>query len=200
MDFFRFLITKKFLKHLTGAIILAALLLGVVLFLVRIYTRHGDYLSVPDFRGKSYDQLVSDQEYIDYRFFVIDSLFDLKKSRGTILHQDPAPDSRVKQGRMIYLTVVSSIPEKTSMPDLKFLTLRQAISLLESCGLLLGKLHYIQTFDEDAVQQQFYDGKVIDAGIKIDKGSVIDITVGMGSKSQEGIIYQKRDSTGTDSM
>ncbi|MGA2824085.1 MAG: PASTA domain-containing protein, partial [Bacteroidales bacterium] len=114
-------------------------------------------------------------------------VFDLNNPKGTVLHQDPYPDSRVKENRKIYLTIVSTIPEKTSMPDLKFLTLRQAINTLESCGLKTGKIFYIPSFDADAVQQQMYNGKVIAAGTHLDKGSVIELTVGMGSKGQEEI-------------
>ena len=55
---------------------------------------------------------------------------------------------------MVYLTIVSIIPEKTPMPDLRDLSLRQAQSMLESAGLKPGKLIFIKSFDEDAVQNQ----------------------------------------------
>jgi beta-lactam-binding protein with PASTA domain len=73
------------------------------------------------------------------------------------------------------------------MPDLKFLTLRQAINTLESCGLKTGKILYVPVFDADAVQQQRYNGQVITAGTRLDKGSVIDLTVGIGSRGQADI-------------
>ena len=71
------------------------------------------------------------------------------------------------------------------MPDLRDLTLRQAQSMLESAGLRLGKLRYIRSFDEDAVQNQLFEGRSIKTGTLIDKGSVIDLTVGMGAKAAE---------------
>jgi beta-lactam-binding protein with PASTA domain len=187
MAFFRFLYSKRFLKHLLGMVVMVSLLVWVVLFALKIYTQHGKYYIVPDYTGKTIEEVMAGNESANFNFVVIDSVFDLKRPKGTVLHQDPYPDSKVKENRKIYLTVVSFIPEKTTVPDLKFLTLRQAINTLESCGLKTGKISYIPTFDADAVQQQHYNGKVIAAGTHLDKGSVIDLTVGMGSKGQAEI-------------
>ena len=184
MEFFRFLRTKRFLRHLLGVMIVSGILIWIVLQLLSIYTRHGKFLTVPDFAGMNIDQVQANEEFRDYEFVVIDSVFDISKSKGTILRQDPYPASKVKKNRMVYLTIVSSVPEKTSMPDLKFLTLRQAMNTLESVGLKLGKISYIRTFDEDAVQEQFFEKKVISAGTKLDKGTVIDLTVGIGSQQE----------------
>jgi len=187
MDFIRFLGTKKFLRHLLGVVVFIAILVWFILLLLNIYTQHGNYLSVPDFTGMKIDNVTSREEYKDYEFVVVDSVFDISKPKGTVLRQDPYPASKVKKNRKIYLTIVSFFPEKTSMPDLKDLTLRQALSTMESVGLKQGNISYIRTFDEDAVQQQFFQGKVIVAGTKLDKGSAIDLTVGMGSKGQEEV-------------
>lgn len=187
MGFFRFLCSKRFLKHLLGMIVFVSALVWIVLFTLRIYTQHGTYYIVPDYTGKTIEEVMVGNESSKFDFVVIDSVFDLKKPKGTVLHQDPFPDSKVKENRKIYLTIVSFVPEKTSMPDLKFLTLRQAINTLESCGLKTGKILYIPAFDADAVQQQRYAGRVIEAGTHLDKGSLIELTVGMGSRGQAEI-------------
>jgi eukaryotic-like serine/threonine-protein kinase len=197
MDFFRFLFSRGFLKHFLGMIAVAAVLVWIVLFALRIYTQHGKYLTVPDYTGKLISEVMGGKESEMFEFVVIDSVFELNKPKGMILHQDPFPDSKVKENRKIYLTIVSFLPEKTSVPDLKFLTLRQAISTLESIGLKVGKIQYIPTFDADAVQQQRYKGEVIAPGTRLDKGSSIDLTVGMGSKGQVEIRVQEEN---TDSM
>ena len=192
MDFFRFLFSKKFLKHLLGMIVIVSVLVWIALFVLKIYTRHGQYYIVPDYTGQKIDDVITGKEASIFNFVVIDSVFDPNSAKGTVIRQDPYPDSKVKENRKIYLTIVSSIPEKTSMPDLKFLTLRQAINTLESCGLKTGKIFYIPTFDADAVQQQSYKGKIILAGTHLDKGSAIDLTVGIGSKDRQNIRIQLR--------
>jgi eukaryotic-like serine/threonine-protein kinase len=168
MTFFRFLCSKRFLKHLLGMIIIVGVLVWISLFAIRIYTQHGKYYTVPDYTGKKISDIMTGTEAEEFDFVVIDSVFDLNRTKGTVIRQDPFPDSKVKENRKIYLTIVSTIPEKTTMPDLRFLTLRQAINTLESCGLKKGKILYIPTFDADAVQQQKYNGSVIAAGTHMD--------------------------------
>jgi eukaryotic-like serine/threonine-protein kinase len=196
MDFLRFLFSKLFLKHLLIAIGITVVLVLVTMQALSWYTKHNDYIIVPDFRSLYYQEVVGNAEYKNYQFLVIDSVFDADKPKGSILTQDPFPGSKVKKNRMVYMTITSVIPEKTTMPDLNDLTLRQAQSMLESSGLKLGKLLYIRSFDEDAVQNQLFEGKPIRAGTVINKGSVITLTVGMGAKASE----MKRDSTEADSL
>jgi eukaryotic-like serine/threonine-protein kinase len=188
MDFLRFLFSKKFLKHLLLATGILLVLIWITLQSLAWYTKHNDYIVVPDFRGLSFNDLKPNPEYLNYQFKVIDSIFDADKPGGAILSQDPFPGSKVKKNRMVYLTITSMVPEKTTMPELRDLTLRQAQSMLESAGLKLGKLIYIKTFDEDAVQNQLFKGRYIKAGTELDKGSVINLTVGMGAKVAESMV------------
>lgn len=195
MGFFRFLFSKKFLVHFLIMIGITAFLIWITLISLSWYTKHDKYIVVPDFRTIYIQDVLTNADNRVFNFFVIDSVFDAQKPSGTILTQDPSPGAKVKKNRMIYLTIVSFVPEKTVMPDLKSLTLRQAQSILESSGLLLGKLTYIKAFDDDAVQQQFFQGKIIPPGTKLDKGSVINLTVGMGAKA-----LQRADSVRVDSV
>jgi len=183
MDFLRFLFSKTFLKHFLIAIGITLALIWIILQSLSWYTKHNDYIIVPDYRGQYYTEVKSNTENHNYQFNVIDSIFDADKPRGSILSQDPFPGAKVKKNRMVYLTITSMVPEKTKMPELRDLTLRQAQSMLESAGLKLGKLSYIKSFDEDAVQNQLFKGHIIKAGTELDKGSVINLTVGMGAKA-----------------
>jgi len=193
MDFIRFLFSKLFLKHLLLAIGIGLVLIWIAMQMLSLYTKHNDIIIVPDFRGMNYRQVAAGSEYQNYQFSVTDSIFEADKPKGSILTQDPFPGAKVKKNRMVYLTITSTIPEKTAMPDLRDLTLRQAQSMLESAGLKLGKLLYIRSFDEDAVQNQLFQGKPIKAGSPINKGSSIDLTVGMGAKAAEMKVDSLRD-------
>jgi len=201
MDFFYFIFSKRFLKHFAWSIGILIILLWIILMSLNLYTKHSNYYNVPDFKGKNISEVIGNNQFSDFGFVVIDSVFDLKSPKGMIIRQDPYPDSRVKKDRKIYLTIVSTNPEKTSMPDLKYLTLRQAVSILESTGLKVGRISYIPAFDQDAVQQQLFNRNVIEPGTRLDKGSVIDLTVGMGSQGQAASEEIKVDSSAAaDSM
>lgn len=185
MEFFSFLFSKTFLRHFLLAIGITLVLIWIALQSLSWYTKHNDYIVVPDYRTQYFSAVQSSAENSNYQFRVIDSIFDPDKPKGSILTQDPFPGSKVKKNRMVYLTITSTVPEKTTMPELRDLTLRQAQSMLESAGLKIGRLSYIKTFDEDAVQNQTYKGRTIKAGTELDKGSVINLTVGMGAKAAE---------------
>jgi beta-lactam-binding protein with PASTA domain len=196
MDFLQFIFSRKFLKHFLISVGITAVLIWITLQSLSWYTKHDNYIIVPDFRSLYVQDVLGNPDNRDYQFSVVDSIFDADKPRGSILSQDPFPGSKVKTNRMIYFTVTSMIPEKTTMPDLRDLTLRQAQAMLESAGLKPGRLLYIRSFDEDAVQNQLFERKPIAPGTIIDKGSVIDMTVGMGAKAAE----MKIDSTTADSL
>lgn len=195
MNFLRFLFSKKFLIHFLIMIGISGFLIWITLISLSWYTKHDKYIIVPDFRTIYIQDVLTNLDNRDFNFYVIDSVADPQKPAGSILTQDPMPGAKVKKNRMIYLTIVSFVPETTVMPDLKSITLRQAQSILESNGLRLGKLTYIQAFDEDAVQQQFFRGKIIPPGTRIDKGSVINLSVGIGAKAVE-----RSDSVRVDSL
>lgn len=188
MDFIRFLFSRKFLKHLLISVVLTAGIVWGAMALLSGYTGHNKYIPVPDLRGKLIQDVITSSFYSDFRFIVLDSVFDPDLPPGTIMYQDPWVDTRVKQNRQIYITISSAIPDKVSMPDLKFLTLRQAQSMLESYGLKAGNLYYTPAFDADAVQDQIYNGQPIQPGERIFKGSRIDLVVGTGGGSYQILI------------
>ncbi|TSA24127.1 MAG: PASTA domain-containing protein [Bacteroidetes bacterium] len=188
MDFIRFLFSWKFLRQVLLALVLTAGIVWGTLIFLSGYTGHDTYIPVPDLRGKLIEEVVKSSFYTDFRFIVLDSVFDADLPPGTILYQDPWVDTRVKQNRQIYVTISSATPDQVSMPDLKFLTLRQAQSMLESYGLKLGNLYYTPAFDADAVQQQLFSGQPIQPGERIYKGSEIDLVVGTGGGSYQILI------------
>jgi eukaryotic-like serine/threonine-protein kinase len=181
MDFLRFLFAKRFLKHLLLVIAAAAVLIWGISLWLGWYTGHKKYIIVPDLKGKQIEEVRNDNQFSDFQFVLIDSVYESGVAPGTIVGQEPVMNSNVKHNRKIYLTVVSSVPDMVMMPDLKFLTLRQSTSMLESYGLKLGTISYTRSFDQDAVQAQYFEGKQVKAGTRLYKGSIIDLVVGLGS-------------------
>lgn len=181
-NFFHFLISKRFFIHLGIAIITLIILFFLFKFSLNLFTRHGDELIVPDFYGQSITEIDSLGFTDEFDFFVIDSLFDESASKGTVVIQDPLPGSKVKNGRNIYVTIVATLSEEVIMPDLKDLTLRQAVNVIEAAKLTVGGLTYEPSFDKNAVLEQFYMGDTIHPGDTIIKGSVIDLIIGTGDR------------------
>ncbi len=180
MGFFYFLGRKKFYIHLLIAIVLSFVILWLVLLSLDLFTRHGKVYVVPDLHGNSLAYLTENNYENFFDFQVIDSVFDKTMEKGSIIIQNPLPGSKVKKGRHVYLTIVAEMPEKVAMPNLKNLSLRQALVTLEAQELLVGRLEYVEYFARNAVVDQVVNNEPIEPGTELRKGTTIDLIVGKG--------------------
>ncbi|MEN8156235.1 MAG: PASTA domain-containing protein [Bacteroidota bacterium] len=182
MNFFRFLISKQFLRHLGLAFALALILLLITLTGLRIYTHHGQAILVPDLAGLTVDEVDDVTSSRNLRFEIVDSVFSSEMPRGTVIKQNPKASSRVKENRKIFLTMNAINPEMVAMPQLVGLSIRQARLALQNGGLILGQISYRPDFAVDNVLQQMHSDSVITEGSEIRKGEVIDLVLGMVSR------------------
>ena len=174
-----FLKQKKFYINLLAIILLSFFLLWLVIKLLNGYTRHDKVYELPDFTGMNTEEV--EKSYgKDYHFILIDSVYSKTEAPGTIVQQDPLPQSKVKHGRNIYYIIVAKTPEKTRMPNLNNLSLRQALVLLESNGLQVEGLKYVDHFARNAICEQRFENSIIKPGTEIIKGSKIMLYVGLG--------------------
>ena len=184
MGHFEFLKQKKFYIHLLIIILLFFVLMWITFRSLDGYTRHDKVYTMPNFIGQNY--LEVQEEYgRDFNFILIDSVYPKGEEPGSIVQQDPLPDSKVKKGRNVYCIIVAVMPEKTEMPNLKNLSLRQAVGTLESNGLEVDKLIYEDYFAKNAVIEQLYQSQVIEPGTEIVKGSKISLRVGFGQDKKK---------------
>ena len=180
MDFLRFLITKKFLRHLgLAAALVIILLLGTLVWL-KIYTHHGQAITVPNLAGLTVDEVEDVTSSRRLRYEVVDSIFSTEMPRGTVLKQNPKANSRVKKNRKIFLTMNAVNLEMVSMPRMVGLSIRQARLALQNAGLILGEIEYRADYAINNVLQQMHNDSVINEGTEITKGEVIDLVLGMG--------------------
>ncbi len=177
---FSFFKSSRPAVHFAIVGVLAIILVLIILKMINIFTRHGQSIAIPNFTGLYYNELDKNEEFSKFVFTIADSIYDPTKEKGTIISQDPAPGSRVKSGRQVYITVVSINPEQVAMPNLVDLTLRNATSLLETYGLKAGRLSYVPDIAKNAVIEQKFKGQNIAVGKMINKGSTIDLVLGLG--------------------
>lgn len=185
MDFLRFVFSKVFLKQLLILFGIVIILLILINLWLKSYTNHGEYITVPDFSGLMYDEVNDYAEQRDLQAVIIDSVYDNAKVKGSVVSQDPLPNSLVKGNRKIYLTIISMSTEMIKMPNLLDLTLRQAVATLETYGLKPGKLNYVPHIAVNAVLKQEYRGREIAPGKLIEKGSKISLTLGQGLRDEK---------------
>ncbi len=172
MSLKNFLLSKTFLKNLGLAALIVVILIMILLIWLNFYTRHGQSRPVPDFVGLTMDQTVKLARKSKVRYQIIDSVYTSEVPRGCIAEQNPKPGFKVKKWRNIMLTINAFNPEMVAMPNLVNLPKRQAIALIESNGLEMGTPRYIPDISIDVVIKQLYNGKEIQEGDSIQKGSV----------------------------
>jgi beta-lactam-binding protein with PASTA domain len=180
----KFLLSRTFFKHLALSIAGGLFLLWISLKVIAVYTNHGESIPVPGLIGVYLNELDKYDPNGNFRFLVVDSIYDDHFGKGSIVQQDPPPGSSVKSGRKIYLTVVASQPETVMMPDLVDLSLRQALGSLKAAGLRLEKLDYISNMAKNAVLDQQFDGAAIAPGTELLKGSAIVLVLGKGLRNE----------------
>ncbi len=181
MTFLRFLFSKYFFKHMFYMIliVLFAILFGIIA--LRFITDHGDYVKVPDLKGKTLDSVAIDLEKLDLKYIVLDSgNYNPDYKIFSVLDQQPKFNSKVKEGRKIYLTINSSDFKMVEVPNVIRTTIRQARKSLESLGFIIGEIEYIDDIGKDEVISFSCQGKQLKPGDTLKKTSVIDFKLGNG--------------------
>ena len=177
--------------------ILAMVILAVVLVILTFrwmesYTRHGQYITVPDVSGMYEEEAGKVLAAAGLRYEVSDYKYDKMMVEGGVIEQKPEPGAYVKEGRNIYLTLNSGKEPVKAVPDLADnSSLRAAESHLLSAGFKLTQPQFIDG-DKDWVYKILYQGQEIAAGTEIPEGSVLTIVAGNGNEVQ---VAEETDST-----
>lgn len=184
MNFLKFLLSKEFLKNLLIAAIIGIVLLAGTFIWLKLYTRHGKTITVPDLSGLTQEEVGIITESKSLRYEIVDSIFDKDLPRGTVAKQNPIPGSKVKENRRLYLTMNAVNLEKVTMPAVTGVSLRQARAILETYGLNLGKISYKPDIAVNVVLEQNYQDTVAEPGMIIVKGAEIDLVLGKGLSNE----------------
>ncbi|MCC8070678.1 MAG: PASTA domain-containing protein [Bacteroidales bacterium] len=164
-----------------AAIALTACLVGwLALVWLDSWTDHGHYEVVPEVKGLTYD--VASQRLTDAGFLpeLSDSVYDSKTRPGTVLDQNPKVGTKVKEGRVVYLTITSFSPKMVTLPGLNDVSLRQARSVLEGLGIYRINVEYVPSEFKDLVLAVTHDGRRITAGTRLPVTATVTLEVGEG--------------------
>lgn len=183
MKAFRFLKDKWF--YISLIIMLLVVVMAFVITFRRLdrFTRHGEEFQVPDMVGMNYEEAL--QKYGDsFTFILLDSIYSKDFPEGAVYQQDPAVGQYVKKGRNIYIIRTNIAPETVKMPNLRNLSLRQAMVSLDLVGLKVDKLEFVDYFARNAVIEQKIKDNVVEPDDDVVKGSAVTLVVGLGNGSR----------------
>ena len=186
MGFLKFIATRYFWINLLIALLLLFAVVSFTMSSLLGYTHHGESITVPDLHSLTLPEVEEQLTALKLKFAVNDSSYLLKKKPNIVLDQDPDADSKVKEGRTIYLTISRRVPPPVKVPNLVDLNLVFAQKALESAGLNTGELQYRPGLGKNKVIEQLYLGKPILAGKEIPKGSKISLVLADGLGETKG--------------
>ena len=167
--------------------VVAVILCTILIFWLDSYTRHGTATIVPSVRYLTVAEASDILSRKGFRCEVIDSLFNDRVAPGVVVEQTPDAESRVKEGRIIYLTINAFSPKKVTMPSLIDGSARQAQAILRALGFDNVRIEYEPSPYKDLVLDVLCNGRQVESGEKIPMTSRITPIVGMGDMPADSL-------------
>lgn len=168
------------------AVVLVIIILVSLIFWLRSYTQHGVEVEVLDVRGlveAEAQPLLADQ---GLHLVVIDSTYSDKVPFGTIVDQDPKPNSHAKHGRAVYVTINATAKRQITMPNLQDMSYRQAETTLRGMGIEVDTIYdYEPSAFRDLVLDVKQNGVSVKPGDKIAVGTKVRLVVGFGRGTEQ---------------
>lgn len=180
MSIVKFLTSKVFFKQLALAIVAVIVLCFIMLKWLDITTNHGEFVVVPDLKGKSIETVKIELKDNDLAMEIQDSAnYNPNYPKYSVIEQNPAAGSQVKENRKIYLILNPSGYRKVEVPNILKRTFRQAKPQLEALEFTIGEITYKDAIGE-GVMGMSHKGKSIKPGDLLPLTSKIDLVMGNG--------------------
>lgn len=170
------------------ALLAVVVLLFLTQWLLSVYTTSGKVIQVPEAVGSLVEEVAPALANSDLHVVVMDSVYKSGVRPGEIVDQTPAAGKKVKKGRKIYVTINAWSREQTTMPLLTDKSYQFAPSLLANAGLELGRVERRPSPYKNLVLSQSIGGRPVLAGVKLPKGTVVDIAIGIGNEGGVALV------------
>ncbi len=183
MSLVKFLTSKVFFKQLALAIVAIVVLAFLILKWLNVTTNHGEFVTVPDLKGKSLETAKMELSDLELDFKLQDSAnYNPNYPKHSVIEQNPLAGAQVKENRKIYLILNPSGYRKVEVPNVLKRTFRQARPQLEALEFKIGEITYIDNIGKDVVLGLKHKGKTLEPGTMLPLTSKIDVVLGNGNR------------------
>ena len=180
-DFFTGKSGTKFWVNIILMVFVIVAIPIAALYMLDSFTHHGEKIEVPNVVGKSlYDAetMLKDRGLLA---MVVDSVYDKRAPKGSVLEQTPKSGFEVKGGRMVYLTVNLKGEPMVQLPDVVgHGSLREAVALLQSLGFKLTAHKPVIGRPKDLVLGVKQGARDVHAGETIPRDRALTLVIGGG--------------------
>jgi len=180
-DFLKKIFSSYLVGHLVAMIVVIILLCVGVKYALDYYTHHGEGIEVPDLEGMAYEKAYRLLEGKGLFIVVSDSGYNKKMAADCILAQTPNCGQKVKEGRVIYVTVNSSSSPTFSIPDIvDNSSFREAEARLTAMGFKLTEPLLVEG-EKDWIYGIVCRGRRVSSGDRIPIDYPLTLMVGKGT-------------------
>lgn len=181
---FKNLLWNFYTKNIVLAIGIAVVLIFGLLWWLGVYTHHNQAITVPDVKGLQIDEASQALSKDKLRYQVVDSVYSRTTAPGAIVEQLPAANAKVKENRIIFLTINARSQKKVAVPDLRDNSYRQVVATLEALGFKVVDIVRKPSAYKDLVLDVTYNGRSLSNNEELPYGSGLTILVGNGEPEE----------------
>lgn len=182
---------RKFLSRMIKNPIVLNLILAVIVTIVVImialswldtYTRHNEAVVVPDVKGLTIEKADEFFRSNNLRYNIVDSVYSKDVAPGAIVELLPAAGSKVKEGRIVFITINAKTSQMAALPEVEDISFRQAYALLKASGFTRVEIVYKPGEYKDLVIGVETNGQMLSAGKFVPLTAPLDLLVSSGEK------------------
>lgn len=156
----------------------------IAMFVLNVFTEHGQYKVVPNLKRMPIADAILRLESDGFKWEITDSTYNDAYPLGSVIEQDPKPDAHAKSLRTVYLSVNASSPRLVSVPSIVDTSVRQGESILQGLGFKNVTTVYVSSPYKDLVISVAANGRTIEPGTKLSPSARITLTVGNGIEKE----------------
>ena len=181
---------KQFVKHplVINLVVAFCVTIGIIyaaLCWLDIYTKHNEAVVVPDVKGLRGEKAAAFFESNGLKYDVIDSVYSKQVSPGAIVELVPEAGSKVKEGRIVFLTINAESAQTSAIPEVEDLSYRQAYALLQSKGFENIEIEYVPGDYKDLAVAVEAHGRTLHKGERVALETKLVLVVSNGEAEVE---------------
>ncbi len=180
-DFLIKIIKHPFFITLVAAVVVSFVILYGTLKWLDSYTRHNEAVVVPDVKGLKMEEAAPFIKNNGLKYSIIDSVYSKSVAPGAIVEIIPAPGSKVKTNRILFLTVNAITSQMGEIPEVEDISFRQAYALLKNRGFESVEIVYVNGVYKDLAIGVELRGRLLERGDMVPLNSPLVLKVSSGN-------------------
>jgi Uncharacterized protein conserved in bacteria len=176
---------KPVIIHLVSAVAVFVVIVFLTLQGLNLYTLHNKAITIPDVRGLLMSEASVFLDNNGLRYTIIDSVYTKEVKTGAIVETIPAIGSKVKKGRILFITINAYTAQMAAIPNIIDLSLRQGEAQIYAQGFPSVEIKYVPGPYRDLVVGIESRGRKLAPGEMVPLTTALVLNVGDGGQIVE---------------